>query len=98
MFVTVSTYRAKPGEEDAIVALHEDWQRTQQVQLYCSGELLRGCADKRAFVTILRFKSQELAQALENDPERKAWHLRLVSLIDQTPVLTIYTSEWSQSL
>ena len=25
MFVTVSIYRAKAGEEDAIIALHEDW-------------------------------------------------------------------------
>ena len=25
IFVTVSMYRAKSGEEDAIIALHEDW-------------------------------------------------------------------------
>ena len=29
IFVIVSTYRAKAGEEDAIIALHEDWQRKQ---------------------------------------------------------------------
>ena len=29
MFVIVSSYRAKVGEEDAIIALHEDWQRSQ---------------------------------------------------------------------
>jgi len=32
MFVTVSTYRAKAGEEDAVIALHEDWQRNQQAR------------------------------------------------------------------
>ena len=43
MFVTVSMYRAKAGEEDAIIALHEDWQRTLQSKArgYLSGELLR---------------------------------------------------------
>jgi len=25
MFVTVCVYRVRDGEEDAIVALHEDW-------------------------------------------------------------------------
>jgi hypothetical protein len=30
VFVTVFTYRAKAGEEDAVVALHEDWQRTRR--------------------------------------------------------------------
>ena len=29
MFVIVSSYRAKVGEEDAIIALHEDWQRNR---------------------------------------------------------------------
>ncbi len=43
MFVTMSTYKAKAGEEDAIIALHEDWQRHQQSRAkgYLSGELLR---------------------------------------------------------
>jgi hypothetical protein len=39
-FVIVSTYRAKPGEEDAIIALHEDWQR-RRAGAHISWELLR---------------------------------------------------------
>lgn len=43
MFVTISRYVAKNGEEDVLIALHQDWQRTwrTQAQGYISGELLR---------------------------------------------------------
>jgi heme-degrading monooxygenase HmoA len=96
MFVTVSTYRAKVGEEDAIIALHEDWQRHQQPNArgYLSGELLRNVKALREFIAIMRFESQEAAQALTNDPEREAWYRRLVSLTEDTPIRTEYTSEW----
>jgi heme-degrading monooxygenase HmoA len=99
MFVTVSTYRAKAGQEDAIIALHEAWQRTQHARTrgYLSGELLRSVSDAGQFIAILRFVSQESARALANDPERKAWQQRLASLIEHLPELTEYTSEWSQT-
>ena len=42
MYVIVCTYRARAGQEDAIVALHESWERDQRlhIQGYLSGELL----------------------------------------------------------
>ncbi len=96
MFVTVSTYRAKAGEEDAIIALHEDWQRNMQprVRGYLSGELLREAEDLREFIAIMRVESQESAHALTNDPEHDAWYRRVVSLAENVPTLTEYTSEW----
>jgi antibiotic biosynthesis monooxygenase (ABM) superfamily enzyme len=96
MFVTVTTYKAKAGEEDAIIALHEAWQRHQQphVRGYLSGELLRNVKDSREFIAIMRFETQEAAQALTNDPEREAWYQRVVSLTENVPTLTEYTSEW----
>jgi len=96
MFVTVSTYKAKPAEEDAIIALHEAWQRHQQTQAkgYLSGELLRGINDSRQFITIMRFESQEFAHALTNDPEQKAWYQRLISLTESARGMDEYTHEW----
>ena len=96
MFVTVSIYRAKAGEEDAIVALHEDWQRNMQprVKGYLSGELLREAEDPREFIAIMRFESQKAAHALTKDPEHDAWYRRVVSLTENVPTLTEYTSEW----
>ena len=97
MFVTVSMYRAKVGEEDAVIALHEDWQRNQQAktQGYLSGELLRNVQAPREFVAIMRFENLALAQKLESDPEQHAWYRRLVSLIENAPALTAYTREWT---
>jgi antibiotic biosynthesis monooxygenase (ABM) superfamily enzyme len=96
MFVTVSIYRVKAGEEDAVIALHEDWQSNQQArtQGYLSGELLRNTQAPREFVAIMRFETRAFAQALANDPERNVWYRRLVSLVENVPVLTEYTREW----
>jgi len=96
MFVTVSIYRAKAGEEDAIIALYEDWQRNRQSRAkgYLSGELLRNVGDAREFIAIMRFEDQESARALANDREQDAWYRRVVSLTENVPVLTGYTSEW----
>ena len=98
MFVTVSIYWAKAGEEDAVIALHEDWQSNQQAktQGYLSGELLRNTQVPREFAAIMRFETRAFAQALANDPERNAWYRRLVSLVENVPMLTEYTREWSQ--
>lgn len=97
MFVTISIYRAKAGEEDAVIALHEDWQRNQQArtQGYLSGELLRDMQAPHDFVAIMRFETQAFARALANNPERNVWYKRLVSLIENMPVLSEYTREWS---
>lgn len=97
MFVTVSMYSAKAGEEDAVIALHEDWQRKQQAkaQGYLSGELLRNIQTPHEFVAIMRFENRACAQELASDPEQNAWHRRLVSLVENVPVLTEYTCEWS---
>jgi len=96
MFVTVSTYQARAGEEDAIVALHEDWQRSLQPLAtgYISGELLRNVANACEFMAIMRFESQESAQALANDPKQNAWYRRVVSLVENVPVREEYNSEW----
>jgi heme-degrading monooxygenase HmoA len=99
MFVTVSTYKAKVGEEDAIIALHEDWQRNLQLKAkgYLSGELLRNVNEHNEFVAIMRFESRESTLAQVNDPEQKAWYQRLISLTEVTPIRTEYISEWQTS-
>ena len=96
MFVTVSAYRARTGEEDAIIAIFENWQRNQQLSArgYLSGELLRNVEDPRQFIAILRFENQESAHAHATDPEQDAWYRRVVSLTENTTVLIEYTSQW----
>jgi antibiotic biosynthesis monooxygenase (ABM) superfamily enzyme len=96
MFVTVLTYRAKPGEEDAIIGLHEDWQRRQQSRTkgFLSGELLKNAKDARTFVTIMRFENQAIAQVIVNHPDRDRWHQRLASLTEEGLTRINYTVEW----
>ena len=96
MFVIVSNYRAKAGEEDAIIALHEDWQRNQGLttRAYLSWELFRKVEAPREFIAIAHFASAELAQAAETELERDAWYGRLMSLIEEGPVHTGCASEW----
>jgi antibiotic biosynthesis monooxygenase (ABM) superfamily enzyme len=96
IFVIVYTYRAKAGEEDAIIALHEDWQRSQRrkASAYLSWELLRKIEAPREFIAIARFANEELARTAENDLEQDAWYFRLMSLIEEGAVYTGCTSEW----
>ncbi len=96
MFVTISSYLAKDGEEDAIIALHEDWEHTQrpQVQGYISGELLRNCKNTHAFIAILRFENWESAQAYRLDREQDGWYQRLVNLTEEVLPDIDYLSEW----
>jgi|SRR5437588_9655198 antibiotic biosynthesis monooxygenase (ABM) superfamily enzyme len=96
MFVTISKFRSKVGEEDAIIALHESWQCVLQpiARGYISGELLRNFKDASEFIAIRRFVNQDSARDLANNPEEDAWYRRVVSLTESTPTLTEYTSEW----
>src|SRR6266700_4527052 len=94
--MVVSTYRAKPGEEDAIIALHEDWQRKQDLKdkVYLSWELLRNTEAPREFIAIAYFESEELARAMVDDLNQDAWFFRLVSLIEEGPACMNYQSAW----
>lgn len=96
VFITISTYLVRAGEEDAVIALHEDLQRAQllKVQGDIAGELLRSVENPRRFVAIMHYKNRESAQILANDPEQNAWLQRLASLTESIPEVSEYKSEW----
>lgn len=98
MFVVVSTYRVRAGEEDAIIALHEDWQRNQSIKASdnFSWELLRNIDAPRQFIAIAHFESKELAQATAYDLERDAWNDRLISLLEEEPERASCRREWQR--
>jgi hypothetical protein len=98
MFVTMTAYRAKAGEEDAIIALHEDWQRNRshKTEVYLSWELLRSVKAPCEFIAITHCQSKELAQAAITALEQDAWYCRLMSLIEGEPIYTDYRSEWRE--
>ena len=96
MFVIVSTYRAKIGEEDAIIALHEDWQRNQGLKAkdYLSWQLFRKVQAPRDFIVIAQFENEEKARAATSELKKDAWYDRLVSLTEGGILQTDYTREW----
>ncbi len=99
MFVVVCTYQARKGEEDAIVALHEDWQNTlrSRARGYLSGELLHSVQDPRAFIAIARYVDEAAALAASADPEHIAWQRRLASLMEVELTCAGYVCVWQVS-
>jgi heme-degrading monooxygenase HmoA len=95
-FVTVHIFRARAGDEDAVVALHEDWQRHLRPRTdgYISGELLSAPDDPRAFISLTRYESEAASRAAANDPEQAAWYRRLRSLLEDEPAVSACTSAW----
>jgi antibiotic biosynthesis monooxygenase (ABM) superfamily enzyme len=96
MFVTVFTYRARSGEQDAVVALHEDWQRTRRAAAagFIAGELLCARDDPQTFIDVARFETEEAARAIAEDREQDAWYRRLASLCESEPVFTDCQVAW----
>jgi len=95
-FIVVCTYRARAGEEDAVVALHEDWERTLRARIKgcLSGELLHSVHDPRAFIAIVRYADEATARAAASDPEQAAWQQRLASLTEMGVTYDEYRCAW----
>jgi heme-degrading monooxygenase HmoA len=96
MFITVSMYRAREGQEGAVVALHEEWQRLRKggSQGFLSAELLRSLQDPLSFIDIARFESEVAAQAAANAPDEADWQQRLSQLTEGSPTMTWCRREW----
>jgi len=96
MFVIVYSYQARADQEQAIIALYDEWERDRvpKAKGFVSGELLRDIRDSRSFISIARFESAEAARAVADAPEQDAWYRRLVSLTEQEPVFTDCDVEW----
>ncbi|MFZ0215125.1 MAG: antibiotic biosynthesis monooxygenase [Candidatus Dormiibacterota bacterium] len=96
MFVTVLTYRARPGEQDAVVALHEDWQRKRRSTAdgFIAGELLYALNDPQTFFDVARFETEEAARFVTANWEQDAGYRRLASLCEAEPVFTDCQVAW----
>ena len=96
MFVTVYSYRAKAGDEQAVIALYDEWERDllPGMKGFVSGELLRDLRDSRSFISVARFESAEAATAVADAPVQDAWYRRQVTLTEQEPVFTACDIEW----
>lgn len=96
MFVTVFSFHAKPGNEDAVVALFDDWQRDRMAASkgFVNSELLRDARDPGNFISIARFESESALRAVAAHPDQDAWYRKLVGLSEREPVFTDCEVEW----
>ncbi|QBD83260.1 hypothetical protein EPA93_47780 [Ktedonosporobacter rubrisoli] len=93
MFTIISIYRAKAGEEDAIIAMHENWDATHS-SLYLSWMLFRNTDSPYDFIDITHFENEESAQAMKHYLDQDEWYPRLLSLLETAPVFTSCRYEW----
>lgn len=96
MFVTVFSFHAKPGNEDAVVALFDEWQRDRMpaAKGFVNSELLRDARDQRNFISVARFESEAALRAVAANPDQDAWYRKLVGLSECEPVFTDCELEW----
>ena len=96
MFVMVSRFHVRPGEEDAFLALHEDVERRRQSRIegLISRELLADLEDESTFVALARYTSREAAESHFRDPDYGDWYQRLVSLSNEAPDVALYRMAW----
>jgi antibiotic biosynthesis monooxygenase (ABM) superfamily enzyme len=97
VFVMVISYRARAGEQDAIVALHENWRLMVGTDLpgCLGGELVCSKNDPLAFATIARFTDEAAAHALAFNPAHRSWFHRAASMCEVAPVIFSGTTAWS---
>ena len=96
MFVTVFSFHARLGDEDAVVALFDEWQRDRMpaAKGFVTSELLRDARDPGNFISIARFETEAALRALADTPEQDAWYRKLVGLTEREPVFTDCELEW----
>ncbi|HEY7976456.1 MAG TPA: antibiotic biosynthesis monooxygenase [Ktedonobacterales bacterium] len=96
MFVTVFTFHAKPGREDAVFTLFDEWQRDRRAfaKGFVSGDLYRDTHDPGAFISVASFESERDLRTLAATPEQDTWYRKLVALSEREPVFTDCEVEW----
>ena len=97
MFITVFTFEARPGNEEAVINLFKEWQRDLMPvsRGVLASEVLRDAKNPRHFVSIARFESEAALRAVAGSSAQDAWYRKLVALSLDEPVFTDYELAWS---
>jgi len=95
VLVMLTDGRARPGEEDAIIALHEYWVRRHAGDSgLLSSEILIDPTDPCAFLAISHFVNRAAAERSLGDPEHSAWRTRLAGLSEARLIQRDMLSLW----
>lgn len=97
MIATMFTLVARPGNENAILALFEEWRYDLNPAStgFVASEVWRVIRNPRSFVSIARFENEAALRAVASRPAQDGWYRRLVALTEREPVFTDCDLEWS---
>lgn len=88
MYGTVSRARIKPGSEDKIVELFEEWQRDYRptVKGAMHGYLYRKDNDPNEIIMVAVFEDKASYMANASDPSQDAWYKKFREQLEGDPV------------
>ena len=87
MFGTIAILKAKPGAEQQIVALAEEWARDRKpnVKGFKASHLYRNASNPSELMLAVVFDSKEDYEANAAAPEQDAWYQKLVEQLEGEP-------------
>ena len=87
MFGTVGRFRIKPGHEEQVQALNDEWTRTIRPTL--SGLVVelwgRPVAGSGEMIAVVLMQDEATYRALAAHPEQDAWYRRMVEHLEAEP-------------
>lgn len=90
MFITLYSYRAKPGQTQAIRSLYRQWQHLLMNSNAVSTELLSNSQDCRDMIMLARFQDQDAAWRAAESADHCALYAQLVRLTEAGPIVSQY--------
>jgi hypothetical protein len=86
-FGTIGRYRPKPGHEEQLRALTEEWDRTMRPTIpgLVAGVRGRPAGRPGEMISVILTQDEATYRAFANNPEQDAWYRRLVEHLETEP-------------
>ncbi len=87
MFGSVFPFRLKPGTEEKMVALGQEWNRERRpkVQGAVASYFFKSRTNPGEWIGVAVFDSEENYRKNANDPEQHRWYERMRELMESDP-------------
>jgi quinol monooxygenase YgiN len=87
MYGTVATIKVKPGRDEELLALLDEWNRDYRpkVKGAMGGTVYRLDADPNTFIMTAVFQDKATYEANADSPEQDKWYQRLRSTLTADP-------------
>lgn len=88
MYGTIARLHVKPGEEQAVIALMDEWKRERKSKAsgFNSGYLYRQDAEPETLTMVVAFDGQQHYRRNAESPEQDRWYRQVRSHLVDDPV------------